>query len=128
MPLVGVVRVTKPFATDVAGDSGNGNQTSCAPKSFWKREPDVECNEELLDVNVGDRVMPGPHWNTIRLGELRNDRRGTVVECKSWGVGGTTRNCVSVQWDGEKEPLIYRWGVIATTGQRRYDVQRVEQE
>ena len=82
----------------------------------------------LLPVKVGDRVAPGPNWNTFRYGskchpvDSRSRKRpkpsdgaeapqssssadepmpkmGTVTEVKAWASGGKELDCVAVLWD-----------------------------
>lgn len=100
---------------------------------FWRREHHaIESPEKQEIIFVGDSVEPGPHWNVQRYGPKTTAtgelRCGTVVELKSWGAGGHENDCVLVQWcdDVDSVPEIYRWGVVALNGQRRYDVQKVE--
>jgi hypothetical protein len=111
---------------------------------FWKSKADGDgktvtgaANEKILPVTVGDIVVPGCHWNPMRLGERTdtdgNLRRGTVTEIKGWS-GDNAEDCVSVLWDdhvargrnqAKVQPLIYRWGVLALDGTRMYDVQKI---
>eukprot|EP00977_Amphora_coffeiformis_P008217 scaffold1842_cov148-Amphora_coffeaeformis.AAC.1 len=107
---------------------------------FWKATALREANEStppILPIEVGDRVEPGPHWNTMRLGTHTKDndgaRSGKVVEVKSWGSGGSEMDSVTVRWDedsipenrrSDRVPQIYRFGVIALDGSRLYDVQK----
>lgn len=104
---------------------------------FWRslQSPyDAEGDAKLEPISlikVGDRVTPGPHWNTLRYGsrcnpttESRSRKRsrisneagtsqsssskdgpkarvGTVVEVKSWASGGNEMDCVAVSWDAD---------------------------
>lgn len=111
---------------------------------FWKTKNDQDeihkagtPNEELLPVSVGDTVVPGDHWNPMRLGE-RTDKegkllQGAVTEVKGWS-GDNAKDCVSVLWEdrvargrnqAKVQPQIYRWGVLALDGTRMYDVRRI---
>jgi hypothetical protein len=87
--------------------------------------------EHILAIAVGDTVVPGPHWNTLRLGSPYVDddrlRQGTVVELGSWGAGSKELDCATVKWtdqDEHSQPLIYRWGVLALNGERMYDLHK----
>jgi hypothetical protein len=87
----------------------------------------------IRDIQIGDTVQPGSHWNELRLGKPTNGRgdclRGTVVEIKTWGAGSLVRDCVAVVWqndpDRKDQSLIYRWGVLSRNGTRMYDVERI---
>ena len=87
--------------------------------------------QPMMEVKTGDRVTPGPDWNTLRHGKCfrdlspeprqplkrqrnyasdedkqstskqRNPKTGTVVEVKSWTSGGTEMDSVSVLWDAD---------------------------
>jgi hypothetical protein len=102
---------------------------------FWKHSQidgeEVAEIEPVLPIHIGNRVEPGPNWNTLRLGERMDSngklRKGTVTEIKSWATGGDTNDSIAVVWDGyvlqRKVPQIYRWGFIARNRRRMYDVQ-----
>ncbi|KAI2513718.1 hypothetical protein MHU86_501 [Fragilaria crotonensis] len=103
---------------------------------FWKHRQVTLANvldvEPLLPVAVGDRVGPGPHWNTLRLGVTVDsnglNRQGTVVDIKPWASEGDKNDCVAVTWDDDshnQKQEIYRWGFIARNGHRMYDVQKI---
>lgn len=103
---------------------------------FWKHRQIPLANvldvEPLLPVAVGDRVGPGPHWNTLRLGVTVDsnglNRQGTVVDIKPWASEGDKNDCVAVTWDDDshnQKQEIYRWGFIARNGHRMYDVQKI---
>jgi predicted sulfurtransferase len=87
----------------------------------------------IRDIQIGDSVQPGSHWNELRLGKPTNGQgnclRGTVVEVKTWGAGSLVRDCVAVVWqndpDRKNQSLIYRWGVLSRNGTRMYDVERI---
>lgn len=100
----------------------------------------ITADSKPLDIVVGDRVEPGPDWNTLRLGSQLDScgvlLRGTVMEVKNWGAGGVENDCVVVLWDDTIEPshlqpktrarqklLIYRWGTKALDNRRMYDLQ-----
>lgn len=103
---------------------------------FWKHSQ-VAAGAEVLDgepslpIAVGDRVGPGPNWNSLRLGPQVDSnghtKLGTVIDIKSWATEGDAHDCVAVMWDdaghGRKHE-IYRWGFLARNGQRMYDVQK----
>jgi len=104
---------------------------------FWKHRQVVDAKlfdiEPAPGIDVGDRVGPGPHWNTLRLGDRLDSsglsKTGTVVEIKSWATEGDENDCVAVVWDAvdlqKQEPKIYRWGFIARNRQRMYDVEKI---
>lgn len=107
---------------------------------FWKTaQQHAGSNSTMIadipirDIQIGDIVQPGPHWNELRLGKPTNgpgDRlRGTVMEVKTWGAGSLVRDCVVVVWqndpDRNNQSLIYRWGVVSRNGTRMYDVERI---
>jgi len=111
---------------------------------FWRRSNKVENHAEKGKegsipvptpalISVGSRVAPGADWNDLRLGEFEGNRRGTVVETKSWGTGSSeTPDAVKVLWDVAEQggrvrrAELYRWGVLSNDGTRlMYDVQKV---
>jgi UPF0176 protein len=112
---------------------------AAAARRGEKRRSEDSAEEEKnppLPVAVGDKVEPGDHWNTLRLGEKTDSngipRKGTVVEVKGWS--GDEKDCVAVLWDvlisrgrnqGKVQPQIYRWGVMALDGTRMYDVRNI---
>lgn len=119
------------WKTAAATPSGNGSAETSASVATELRE------DHPLPIAVGDLVEPGEHWNPLRLGDTRdsqgNLRRGKVTEIKGW-TGHDTKDCVAVLWDdgisrgrnqGKVQPQIYRWGVIALDGTRKYDLRRV---
>eukprot|EP00934_Nitzschia_sp_Nitz4_P005222 Nitzschia sp. Nitz4//scaffold378_size14206//5794//7416//NITZ4_008949-RA/size14206-processed-gene-0.15-mRNA-1//-1//CDS//3329549693//5212//frame0 len=92
----------------------------------------------ILPVAIGDIVEPSDHWNVLKLGEKTdtsgNPKRGRVTDIKGW-TGENEDDCVAVMWESEmrrgrnqsrEQPRIYRWGVVAMDGTRRYDVRKVE--
>mmetsp|Transcript_29663 Transcript_29663/g.58748 ORF Transcript_29663/g.58748 Transcript_29663/m.58748 type:complete len:270 (+) Transcript_29663:1192-2001(+) len=114
---------------------------------FWRRSVPIElenCAEKGKEgfipvptpalISVGSRVAPGADWNELRLGESAGDRRGTVVETKSWGTGRSAApDAVKVLWDVAgrggrvRGAELYRWGVLSHDGTRlMYDVQKVD--
>lgn len=109
---------------------------------FWRtqalseRRNDTIAIENVLPIDVGDQVEPGAHWNAARLGTKLDSTgrplRGVVVEIKGWVVGSTVKDCVVVTWEDEgsdpaqnRQPAIYRWGVVALNGERMYDVRKL---
>ena len=119
---------------------------------FWKTAHSAETSplvslercEPMIPLNVGDRVEPGPHWNSAVLGPKDGDgnqqsqKRGVVEELRAWGAGGSERDCALVKWDdcddvnapsstrrSRSQRKLYRWGVLTPTGSRLYDLQRL---
>ena len=102
---------------------------------FWKHSQiagaKVLEGERKLPIAVGDRVGPGLHWNSLRLGPKVDSngltKLGTVVSIKSWASEGDENDCVAVMWDEaahSQKQEIYRWGFLARNRQRMYDVQK----
>uniref|UniRef100_A0A7S2EFL2 Rhodanese domain-containing protein n=1 Tax=Ditylum brightwellii TaxID=49249 RepID=A0A7S2EFL2_9STRA len=138
---------------NITGD----DESSCSKKS--KCNHDIDTNQVstnisgattasvILQVNVGDRIQPGPHWNEHRLGPKQQQqqqpsssssqaplKQGTVIQLKTWGSGGDEYDCVSVLWDDDDKipkkdnvtttrAQIYRWGVLIQDGTRVYDLE-----
>lgn len=108
---------------------------------FWKKKIEHDTLEEILPVQVGTVVIPGDDWNVLKLGEkvdpLGNLKVGRVVEVKGWTGVVDDKDCVCVLWDDDhsnkgrnqvtRQPQIYRWGVPALDGIRKYDVREVQE-
>ena len=101
---------------------------------FWKNSRGTSLAPGAappLPVCAGDVVRRGKDWNCMRYGSQGLVGTGRVVAVKSW-AGHEAGDAVVVEWEercggdvAAKEAFVYRWGALASSGRRLYDVEKV---